>query len=546
MHAIPEYALNAAQLDSGELVGALAGLSDITAGGRPKYGPRACRQVAIAICCRNYARAVHELCHMAVFADAASGSGWEELFWNNGPSTAANFRSISEQVAFRSGFEVSRQAVTINYADGRFSVSFSHMPFLSAMLEYLVSVLGYRAVDDLFEAMFEDGPSCASVSETAKVLSRILYAYLADHLPGAQAQRNFRRLVEFLKARDGEIVRIDAIDDEAVLEFWRGHSGPMNDNSGEFKTFRFVFRSFVRLHQALDAAQVRNALNRPKPIGPNRADGEIDPDQLFGIVEAIDEQRNALEALRDGPAGRIKFFNGREAGELELLFDCGPVALTLPLSLMRAETFGAEQTRITQALRRRSEEIVQAVVERPGTVNYDKRRQAFQNLGAHLFRILLASLHALARARHRKSISMVLSLRPNADYRRLANFFPRQEPEDGNVAMLDTDRVRDQFFAALVRLEVDDNEFRDLFREARIAFGKLSRRGFRARDLDDPDMIDGFAAAADPLFEINDHLARFCLRLSRVALPRGGWSTQFDADRAVFKSQFDLLYGEPQ
>ena len=141
---------------------------------------------------------------------------------------------------------------------------------------------------------------------------------------------------------------------------------------------------------------------------------------------------------------------------------------------------------------------------------------------------------------------MVLSLRPNADYGRLANFFPRQEPEDGNVAMLDTDRVRDQFFAALVRLEVDDDEFRDLFREARIAFGKLSRRGFRARDLDDPDMIDGFAAAAAPLFEINDHLARFCLRLGRVALPRGDWSTQFDADRAVFKSQFDLLYGEPQ
>jgi len=36
MHAIPEYALNSAQLDSGELVNALAGLSEITVAGRPK------------------------------------------------------------------------------------------------------------------------------------------------------------------------------------------------------------------------------------------------------------------------------------------------------------------------------------------------------------------------------------------------------------------------------------------------------------------------------------------------------------------------------
>lgn len=550
MHAIPEYALNSAQLDSGELVSALAGLSEITIAGRPKFGPRACRQVAISICCRNYAKAVHELCHMVVFAEAASdGRGWEEIFWNIGPSTSANFRSVAERRIAGPDFVLSRRAVTVRYDDGAFSVSFSRMPFLSALLEFLVSAVGYGAIDDLFGAMFESRPSSARVSDTAKALSRQIYAYLADHLPSAQAQRNFRRLVSFLAARDGTTVRIDAIDDDAVLAFWRRHSVPTKGEQGDFKTFRFVFRSFVRLHQALDAARFRNALNRPRTIGPDRAAGEIDPDQLFGIVEAIDEQRNALEALRDEAAKRIKFLNGREVGALELLFDCGPVALILPLSLMRAEIFGAEQTRITQALRRGAPEgckTIRAVILAPGTLNYDQRRQAFRNLGAHLFRILLASLHALAQARHQMAISMVLSLRPNADYGRLANLFPDSGEEDGNLVVLDSDLIRERFFATLVRLEDDDGDLGEIFRAARSAFAKLSRRGFRAQDLDDPDMIDGFAAAADPLFEISDHLAKFCVRLDRVHLPCGAWSDQFDADRTIFKSQFELLYGEPQ
>jgi hypothetical protein len=227
------------------------------------------------------------------------------------------------------------------------------------------------------------------------------------------------------------------------------------------------------------------------------------------------------------------------------------VALILPLSLMRAEIFGAEQTRITQALRRGAGETVRAVIHAPGTLNYDQHRQAFQNLGAHLYRILLASLHVLAQARHQAAISMVLSLRPNADYGQLANLFPDHwseegEAEDGNVVVLDTDLIRDRFFSILIQLEDSDNELGDVFREARSAFGKLSRRGFRAQDLDDPDMIAGFAAAADPLFEINDHLAKFCVRLGRVALPHETWAGQFDADRTKFKSQFELLYGELQ
>jgi hypothetical protein len=547
MHAIPKYALNSAQLDSGELVDALAGLSEITVAGRPKFGSRACRQVAIAICCRNYARAVHELCHMVVFADAASGGrGWEELFWNSSPPTSANFRAIAVLQTFEPNFHFSHQAVTIFYDDGDFSVSFSRMPFLSALLEFLVSTVGYGMIDDWFQAMLECGSSSDLISKTAKALSRNLYAYLSDHLPGAQAQRNFQRLTSFLEARNGEPVRVDAIDDEAVLEFWQLYSVAAKGEKGDFKTFRFVFRSFVRLHQAMEATQIRNALNRPKTIGTNRADGEIDPDQLFGIVEAIDEQRNALEALRDDAVKPIKFFNSREAGELELLFDCGPVALVLPLSLMRAEIFGVEQTRITQALRRGAAKDVQAIIHGPGASNYDHRRQAFQNLGAHLFRVLLASLHALAQARHKTAISMVLSLRPNADYGRLANLFPDQGNEDGNVVVLDSDLIRDRFFSTLVKLETGDTELGGLFREARSAFGKLSRHGFRTRDLDDPDMIDGFAAAADPLLEINDHLAKFCVRLDRVCLPRGSWPHQFDADRAVFTAQFELLYGECQ
>lgn len=530
-----------------ELAEALALLAETTVADRPKFSRRACRQVAVAVSCRNYAGAIHELCHMIVFADAASGGrGWEDVYWNTGPATAATFRHIAAGLSLAPAapereLEVTPDEILIRYLDGRFSISFARMPFLSALLEFLVSALGYAELDDVISAMIADGPGTVRVSTAAKKLSRLIYRYLGPLLPAAQSQRNFRKMIAFLEARPGPGADIGAIDDRAVLDFWRQET---QSGNSDFRTFVFVFRSFVRLHQALDAARVRAALERPLRIGSDRDAGDIDPDQVFEIVETVDERRGALETLRDGPASAIKFLNGRESRELELLLDCGSCALEMPVSLMRAEVFGAAQRRITQALR--GDGDISEMIDASGAESYDRRRASFAHLCAHLVRTMLASLHVLARSRHQKAIAMVLSLRPRADYAQLATLFPDHADDDGNVVVLDTTLVRERFFTGVMEMEVGAGGIGEVFREARAAFGKASRQGFRDRDLLDPKLLDGFAAASDALVEINDQLAGFCIRLDRAALARGSWSDQFAADLEIFRAQFQQIYGGVQ
>ena len=54
---------------SRELADAFDMLADTDVGGVPKFSPKVCREVAKVICCRTYATAVLELCHLIPVAD---------------------------------------------------------------------------------------------------------------------------------------------------------------------------------------------------------------------------------------------------------------------------------------------------------------------------------------------------------------------------------------------------------------------------------------------------------------------------------------------
>ena len=235
----------------------------------------------------------------------------------------------------------------MHYMDGEFGISFGRMPLLAALLEFLIETAGYAEVDAAIDEMLMSPFQRVAVEKAANRISRSLYDYLSDHLPTVQNKKKFEQLIAFLQngPEEGSI----EIDDETVLRFWLENSA--DQQGGDFRTYRSVFDGFVSLMRALDAAQTQQSTQWAVPIGSDFDAGEIEPDSLIAAVDPIGEWQSPLAVLMDDPVNRIKFLNEVERKDLDLLLDRGPLALDLPLSVLRYEVFGLSQSRIRQGLR---------------------------------------------------------------------------------------------------------------------------------------------------------------------------------------------------
>jgi hypothetical protein len=536
---------------SPELDAALQIVADAEVYGRPKFSRCTVRELGRAVVCRSYAPALLELCHLLVIAEAlgARPRRYEDFFWNSGPATASGFRAYAgmhwagEDLA-APGLRMTETGVDCAYPDGRFAVNFGRMAFLSAMMEFLITALGYAELDNLCTAMFAQGPSKARVAETANALSRMLYSYLGENLTSAQQQRKFASLVAYLSERGGGDFGPETIDDAAVLTFWLAQSDAKSARGTDFRTYLSVLRSFVHLRQSLEAARDLHALRGPRPIGTNREAGEIDPGEVVDLIDGIEEEDNPLRLLAQAPAKNVKFLTKAEATALELLFDSGRTAAALPVSLMRGEAFGPSQARISQALRRKlAGADLASVIEDSFGVTYQERRAHLASLIRHLDGVLLASLHVLVRARHREALALIVEIAPGVDLRPLAQVLTDPAGEGKIVALTEAGVAR-RLIEAIEDPEIAGPELAELMSHAGGAFRSLARMGFRRGDMDDPDCIEGFASGAPAVWRLRQRLVGFGNALARVRLPHGDWTQQFEADREVFRGGFLALYGD--
>ncbi|MBT3307035.1 MAG: hypothetical protein HN377_11205, partial [Alphaproteobacteria bacterium] len=520
------------------------------ADGEPKFSQQVCRDLAKAIACRNYSKAVLELCHLVRIADAlGGGAGYEVFFWGLGTARASAFRAQAiEGVRMMggriTGLNLLDGGVEVAYPDGSFTVTFGRMAFLSALMEFLLSSVGYGEIDGILRDCLGPGVAAKDVSDQANGLSRLIYDYLKDHLPTAQNQRKFRRLIEFMEQKVGDDFDAGSIDDDVVFEFWRNESTMGATDGVDFKTFPAAFKTFVRFRQTLDAAGDLQALANPHAIGLDREAGEIDPDAVYGLVDTVDEYQNPLLALDEPPVAAIKFLNRREGAAIGLLFECGEAAFALPLSLMRCEVFGKGQGQITQALRRKVKEAeLSKLIAECAPESYSAKTEELEAVAAHIDKALLASLHALARNRDLAAVNLVVTLRPHADFTRLRDVLAVDQGNDGNVVMLRAASVAERFLEVVEDADQVGPEIAGLMNDARKAFRGISRQGFSEAEADDADLQEGFAEGAATLIDIGAQISAFVEFLGRVSLPHSDWDGQFAADKSDFSKHFEILYG---
>lgn len=526
---------------SSELANVFRVIADAECDGVLKFSPALCREVARTIVCRTYAPPLLELCHLMRAADACDG-GYSAFFWGSGPARPAVFRSYAERshvtvpdvIRTRSGLE-------LKYSDGAFTVTYSRMPFLSAMMEFIVSSVGFQALDDAAQTLSGFDVTAKQVSDTAKTLAAQIYGYLKENLSSAQNQRKFRHLLNYLdEAGDASP---EAVDDDLVLAFWLSESA--RTDASDFKTFRAVFTGFLSFIQALTVARDHAALQNAGTLGSDRAAGEVDPgDFEFGVEEAI-ETENPLDSLAAPPSDEIRFLTKPEARPLENLVNAGALAERLPLSILRNENFGAAQAKITQGLRRHLDAAeMTSLIDDSVATDYSGNRERYHSLAGHLEQLCLAAFHVLAEAGRAEALLILLELRPNLDFSALAEHFASTERQGDNVESIANYGVTARFLTIIESTEQLPEPLRTFIAESKAAFAGLSRKGFRDADSREAVVIDGFAGSCAPLFALRKCLDGFRQCLDRKDGGEVNWQVTFEKDKTVFLRQFHLLYGE--
>ena len=497
-------------------------------------GPRFPRRVLMGLAARIVGRAYDpmllELCHLVRAALLAGGRGktrpgggvgFEWLFWGVEQARAGVFRAAfsapavlgSSHHPFSSegsgpavrddGLIAGDEAVTLIYPDGRFEVRYGRMASLSAMMELLVSTLGYRALVDLSDPLSAPALRRSAVSRAAGDLARRLYEWLADHLPAAQAQRKFRAMTDFLEEVRGPDFTDDDIDDEAVLRFWLRHAGAREGSGnegrsgaaghGDFRGFRTTFLAFLALLRVLEAGDELGRFERRVPIGSDPEAGEIDPAAEWQAVGAAGDEEDPLSRLQEEPAAAVKVLNRRELALLALPVRESEGVRRLPCSYLRAECFGPVQNRLSQALRRRAGVEELAVLAETGpNPTYLDHIEAMEKVAAHLMRAARACLYVLHRGR------------------------AVREGDDDSPTTLD---------------------FR-LLGEARRAFEGLNRDGFDRSAPNDPHLASAHAALAERLPALVERLGG----VLGIFASRERWTDTEAEDRPVFAGALTRLY----
>ena len=527
---------------SSELSACLQNIQETTVGDVDKYTEKTCRELARLIVCRTYASAILELCHLVVIA-VHSGSfdhRYEALFFTSGPARGSSFKSYFSVFEDQHlSIHIRTKDVTVDYADKPFAVTYTRMALLSALMEFLMTSIGYAELDDaLAPLLAKDLPGQKQVSDVANDLSKRVYAYLGEHLPPAQEQRKSQSFLRFAAEQGDDGLTTNAIDDETVLEYWLRFSGQDSDEqSVDIRTYRSVFRMSSHLIRILRYAEDQYKMSGALPIGTDFESGEIDPSDLEAALAEIDIGAQPLDDLADTINVGIKIVNKREMETLQEALHGDDVAAALPLSILRNAVFGDAQAGLVQALRQRKGQTLEHDISAIPEADYQSRLAGYQNLSNHLEQMLLASFHVLIRSGNATAAIVALALEPDIDISDLNTNSEEPDWADSNVVSFQAENAMTRFFDRLA--DEEDGDLGQLAARARAAFKGISRQGFSETDITHDEIISGFAAAAGTLISLRKELTNFL----HEHTTNTDWNQQITIDTPIFKSQFKTLYG---
>lgn len=519
--------LNLEEGKSDALRNALACISEASAAdGGPRYSARVCRALGRIVVCRSYAKPLMELSHLLVCASARDGQ-YEDVFWGIERASVVEFRRSF--AAFENAsldVVIADDGVTHEFVDGAFQVSYGRMPFLAALLEFMIMALGYQKIDDLTKPLRQAKLDEAGVLDVAKTLQRCLYQYLKKHIPPVQRQRRERHFLGYVVEHCGNRTGADAISDDVVLAYWVAFA---DTDDIEAKTYRGVYETASRLITALDGAQDRLAGTRAAPIGTDFEAGEIDPTDTDAVTALFDEGQSPLTRILEICAEQVKFVNANEADLFSAIPLMTSVGRRLPVSVLRNAVFGSAQLRMTTALRRKTS--MDNLFPDQSDALYRAKLQMYRNVIETTERIALAAFWLLHLERRAEAINLALKLAPDLDWAALLG--GADDEHTGNVVSLAKTNAVQSFFATEARAK--GHELEAFLADAKRAWRNVNRSGFINPS---PDVVDIVEEAVPDVLRLIEGVHRFLERDTHGV----DWAHYEKNDEKTFHSVLNALY----
>ena len=483
-----------------------------------------------------------ELCHLVRAINGLDdGSSAAErrmqFFFGPEPGMPAAYRDKVVELSAMSngdheGIQVSEIGLDIDYPDGKFSVRFARMPFLSALFEFLSGMDEFsfydefnRQLDELAEFQgTKDTITFRQVQDTSNKISSALFQYRRKNLPRAQHDEKFGQVFTFLRNRGSE--EQFEVDDTTILQFWQTHSV-----SDDFRLYRTVFDVFVTFMKSLEIARAAEDIEHAAVIGTDRENFEIElTDDEAQDYSIYGDWESPLNLLDEEPASRIKFLkNKNERKPLEQLMMYGPYARRLPLAFLRLESFGPVQAGITSDLQfKRGSKSVQNRLECLDAEPYAQKIEKFQELLAHAGQLQKATFYALQQGQ----------VTPAND---------QSAESDSNIIDLFNDPNQSAFDVARssdLAAELSTEASVEITVDAERAFRSMMRKGFDEEFLSDDENLQGFRIAAGALIEVSAQMEMFLGSVPRMNDGDTGIDGLFSDDRVIFSEQFHAIYGD--
>jgi hypothetical protein len=94
------------------------------------------------------------------------------------------------------------------------------------------------------------------------------------------------------------------------------------------------------------------------------------------------------------------------------------------------------------------------------------------------------------------------------------------------------------------QIEIDPGDLEAAREEARSAYDRINRQGFKEDKIDDPKTLLAFKMGGDAIMAVVDLIERYLGALDRIDTHDPDVDGWYSSDRTEFSQQFVCIYGE--
>jgi len=463
---------------------------------------------------QNRDEPLYALCHLILMIDAACPGAegrWMALLGADQPN-ALQFKVWFQDNTLgagwkKSGYTVTPKGVTSNISEASWHIYYGRMVTLAALFEFMIGMEAgahHGEIEATFEILCAGDPSETKTRLASNALAKILRGYRRRHFSRAVHEERFNTLYRFLSDRspDGQIV----IDDQAIIGFW------LEDHNDAFVNYTGAAEAMIKLHRLFASSKIGAAIDSAQPFGTERDEWDATDDALGNMPGG--PWRSPFDVIDAPPAAAIKFF--KKEGERKPLLNIaafGPEVETLPLTMLRLDSFGAVQSAISNDLRLSRGSLAERLTCQDAK-SYRAIYEALHQLKPHLDALQKATLWAIHShgGAQTACADNIITL-------------PGRGMPDLDIAPAD----------------ISSEARQQILSEAERTFKAMTRKGFDTASLSDDAHVMGFYVGAGAVLQIADVLERYLRTLVRYGQRL---DETFERDQALFVDRFETFYGE--